>query len=211
VRGLHLAPYSDTGTITNLYDIYIVAPTDSTKVTNHYSIYQAATTAKNYFGSPIYIDTTSSASSAKLSLGNNIDAKKLAVYDGSSNFYGFGLRSGYLDFYSGDAISMSCTSTNNVLIGDTLTNTDGIRLKVDGGAFACSGGICAGSATTDAGDGNIRANGAFYVDDKKVVGDQVVDARCDDTINTSAWDSTTAGVLDSLRDAMIAHGLIAAS
>jgi hypothetical protein len=39
----------------------------------------------------------------------------------------------------------------------------------------------------------------------------IVDARCDDAVNTSTWDSTTAGVLDALRDAMIAHGLIAAS
>lgn len=37
-----------------------------------------------------------------------------------------------------------------------------------------------------------------------------IDIRCDDTINTVAWDSTTAGVLDALRDAMIANGLIAA-
>jgi hypothetical protein len=39
----------------------------------------------------------------------------------------------------------------------------------------------------------------------------VVDARCDDTINTAAMDTTTAGVIDALRDAMISHGLIAAS
>lgn len=38
---------------------------------------------------------------------------------------------------------------------------------------------------------------------------RVVDARIDDTINESAWDATTAGVLDAIRDAMIAKGFIA--
>lgn len=67
------------------------------------------------------------------------------------------------------------------------------------------------------GTGDVRFGGLvnttehYEVDGKQVVGNQVVDARIDDTINTSAWDSTTAGVLDSLRDAMITHGLIAAS
>ena len=42
-----------------------------------------------------------------------------------------------------------------------------------------------------------------------VVGARVVDARCDDAINSG--DATTDGVIDSLRDAMITHGLIAAA
>lgn len=58
---------------------------------------------------------------------------------------------------------------------------------------------------------NINATGVYKVDGIQVVTNRVVDARCDDTINTSAWDSTTAGVLDALRDAMITHGLIAAA
>jgi len=43
----------------------------------------------------------------------------------------------------------------------------------------------------------------------QVVGARVVDARCDDVINSG--DATTDGVIDALRDAMIAHGLIAAA
>ena len=57
----------------------------------------------------------------------------------------------------------------------------------------------------------LYASGVYMVDGTQVVGNRVVDARCDDTINTSSWDSTTAGVLDSLRDAMITHGLVAAA
>ncbi|KKK79168.1 hypothetical protein LCGC14_2836240, partial [marine sediment metagenome] len=43
----------------------------------------------------------------------------------------------------------------------------------------------------------------------QVVGTRVVDARCDDAINSG--DATTDGVIDALRDAMISHGLISAS
>lgn len=52
--------------------------------------------------------------------------------------------------------------------------------------------------------------GVLSVNGTPVVGAQVEDARVDDTINVAAWDATTAGVLDALRDAMIAHGLITA-
>jgi hypothetical protein len=59
--------------------------------------------------------------------------------------------------------------------------------------------------------GNLNITGVYKVDGTQVVGNRVIDARANDTINTTTWDSTTAGVLDSLRDAMITHGLIAAS
>ena len=49
----------------------------------------------------------------------------------------------------------------------------------------------------------------YKVSGTQVVGARVVDARCDDAINTG--DATSDGVIDSLRDAMIAHGLIAAA
>lgn len=60
-------------------------------------------------------------------------------------------------------------------------------------------------------DGVVNAAGSYQVDGTQVVGNRVVDARIDDTINTSAWDSDTAGVLDAIRDAMISHGLMAAA
>lgn len=48
----------------------------------------------------------------------------------------------------------------------------------------------------------------IQIDSTQVIGNRVVDARCDDTINSG--DATTDGVIDALRDAMITHGLIAA-
>jgi len=58
-------------------------------------------------------------------------------------------------------------------------------------------------------NGNINTTGVVKVDDVQVVGNRVIDARCDDAINSG--DATTDGVIDALRDAMIAHGLIAAA
>ena len=98
----------------------------------------------------------------------------------------------------------------NVLIG-TNTDTAGVRLKVVGGSIATDGGLSVGAAATDAADGNIEITGVIKVDGTQVVSNRVVDARADDTINTSTWDATTAGVLNAVRDAMISHGLIAAS
>lgn len=52
-------------------------------------------------------------------------------------------------------------------------------------------------------------DGELQVAGTKVVGARVVDARIDDAINSG--DATTDGVIDAIRDALIAHGLIAAS
>lgn len=57
--------------------------------------------------------------------------------------------------------------------------------------------------------GIVNTTESYQVDGTKVVGNRVVDARCDDAINSG--DATTDGVIDALRDAMIAHGLIAAA
>jgi len=57
--------------------------------------------------------------------------------------------------------------------------------------------------------GNTNVTGVYKVDDIQIISNRVIDARCDDTINSG--DATTDGVIDALRDAMITHGLIAAA
>jgi hypothetical protein len=58
-------------------------------------------------------------------------------------------------------------------------------------------------------DGNLNVTGVYKVDDVQVLGARVVDARIDDVINSG--DATTDGVIDAIRDALIAHGIIAAA
>ena len=66
------------------------------------------------------------------------------------------------------------------------------------------------SGALDANSQNIdNVNSILDVNSAQVVGTRVVDARCDDAINSG--DATTDGVIDALRDAMITHGLIAAA
>ena len=57
----------------------------------------------------------------------------------------------------------------------------------------------------------ILASGVLKVGIVQVVGARVVDAKIDDAINAGAWDATTAGVLEACRDALVTHGLVAAS
>ena len=59
------------------------------------------------------------------------------------------------------------------------------------------------------GDVSLDSGHVYRVNAVQVVGARVMDARCDDAINSG--DATTDGVIDALRDAMIAHGLIAAA
>jgi hypothetical protein len=56
---------------------------------------------------------------------------------------------------------------------------------------------------------NLDVTGVYKVDGVQVITNRVVDARCDDAVNSG--DATTDGVIDALRDAMITHGLIAAA
>jgi len=58
-------------------------------------------------------------------------------------------------------------------------------------------------------DVGFNADEYYQVAGTQVVGARVIDARCDDAINSG--DATTDGVIDALRDAMITHGLIAAA
>jgi hypothetical protein len=109
----------------------------------------------------------------------------------------------------GNAVNFSSTGVKAQMYYKGENNTAsyiGIAAYAFGSA---NGEIHLDNPTYITGDAN--ATGVYKIDGTKVVGNRVVDNRCDDTVNTSTWDSTTAGVLDSLRDAMITHGLIAAA
>ncbi|KKN71434.1 hypothetical protein LCGC14_0420130, partial [marine sediment metagenome] len=54
-----------------------------------------------------------------------------------------------------------------------------------------------------------NVNSILDVNSAQVVGTRVVDARIDDAINSG--DATTDGVIDAIRDALIAHGICVAA
>lgn len=111
---------------------------------------------------------------------------------------------------------------------DTTKSTSGrgvvqlgaaIGLSTDITTVAAAGNLVAirNVTTTEwicGGNGDTWQNGeatvtALKVGANQVVGARVVDARADDVANSG--DATTDGLIDALRDAMIAHGLIAAA
>lgn len=103
---------------------------------------------------------------------------------------------------------------NNLVMYDS----DGdVLLKLDDD-ITVPGGTAPGLAVTGliyAGDGGAvnctcMADDGFYFGFTQVVGPRVVDARADDAV-TSTWGATEAGVLDAVRDCLIAHGLLSAS
>ena len=88
------------------------------------------------------------------------------------------------------------------------SNGNANMVFIDGGNDKVGIGDAAPGEVLDVA-GNINATGVVKIDDVQVVSNRVVDARCDDAVNSG--DATTDGVIDALRDAMITHGLIAAA
>ena len=96
--------------------------------------------------------------------------------------------------------------------GILVTTTDAdpwadvTRLAIEGGAATA---VATWSAITHTGL-NITSGQTLKVAGTQVVSARVVDARCDDVVDAT-YGAEEAGVLDALRDAMVAHGLIAAA
>ncbi len=65
----------------------------------------------------------------KLSLGTDITAKKLAIWDGVNDFYGFGVAIGRITFYTNDTEKMTIKDNGNV--GINITNPQA-KLDVNG-------------------------------------------------------------------------------
>lgn len=107
----------------------------------------------------------------------------------------FGVAGGNRGYVYGSAGSVNFGSWSNIPINLMVNNTS----VMDATA----------SLITMKQDVDIVSGKVLKVNNTQVVGARVVDARCADVANSG--DATTDGLIDSLRDAMIAHGLISAS
>ncbi|WP_374073545.1 tail fiber domain-containing protein [Bdellovibrio bacteriovorus] len=58
-KGIMVSPHIRTGTITNMYDLFLSSASTGGTATNHYSIYQQDSSAKNYFAGKVGIGATS--------------------------------------------------------------------------------------------------------------------------------------------------------
>ncbi len=114
----------------------------------------------------IGIGTTNPRS--KLSLGEDLLSKKLALYDGENDFYGFGLEVGRLNILAGNTVKMSILQTNRVGIG---TTDPGSNLDV----YSNSGTavqITSGNETSP--ELFFKRTGDGYTDWKISAGDQLI-------------------------------------
>jgi len=212
------APYiTSTGTIGTLIGFQIDAQKHA-NVTTAYGIYQAGTNDQNYFAGEVGIGASVPYYPLDVSGTIRLRSTNSIRFGGS----GSGDAGPYL--YSDDAARIRIDGANNYngnLIINVPWGYSSLGLAV-GGTKKWS--IYNAPADTDklifnnaaSGDvayvtqaGSIGVTGSYFVDDVQVVSNRVIDARCDDAINSG--DATTDGVIDALRDAMIAHGLIAAA
>ncbi len=111
--GLLVNPYTATGTITNMYDIYLGSRGAGATVTNRYGIYQMDAAAKNYFNGYVGIGTNNP--SYPLTISGDVWANssiKLHRIDGST-----GLGPGITMSTSNGALGLASSQT---LIGNAL-------------------------------------------------------------------------------------------
>lgn len=81
---------------------------------------------------------TTSIPSVKLSLGTDINTKKLALWDGENDFYGFGVAVGRITFFTNNTEKMTIKDNGNV--GINTTNPQA-KLEVIGSVKVGASGI----------------------------------------------------------------------
>jgi len=165
--------------------------------------------------------TVQTASTGARIILNAAGSGNLYVYDSSNHLVinlddtnGGMVRVGYItglkytNNYGGVSEYFSSTLGNTPIYVSYWTGSawDSGRIVMDYDGNIALGGATGTGRLTAKDVKSIKFSDAFA---NQVVGSRVVDARCDDAIDSG--DATTDGVIDSLRDAMIAHGLIAAS
>jgi hypothetical protein len=137
---------------------------------------------------------------------------------GSSGSVGIFLANSYFGYpdsvYQGftpydDAFNFIFNSLTNHYINMDTDNNSTTAKVVFGKDAATAAGVTEVASIKEDGTFAIMTGGIITIAGTQVVGARVVDARIDDAI--SSGDATTDGVIDAIRDAMIAHGLMAAA
>lgn len=101
--GLSLNPLAMTGSITNLYDLFISTPAGGGSVSNHYAVYQQAPTAMNFFA-------------AKTGFGT-VTPEKLVHISGTGS--------------SGLLLDNGTTDSTNIIFHDSSQGVSGVTWNMD--------------------------------------------------------------------------------
>lgn len=155
-----------------------------------------------------------SGANNNITLVDSTNTVKVTIDDDSDGFIGVGDPTGHnLTWIDDGLVSCSADSNRDIFAVHYWTgsayDTNMAAITSQGNAVFCSGSTGSPVYITG-GDVKISTGKGLKVNNKYVVKDQVVDARADDAV-TSTWGATEAGVLDAVRDCLIAHGLLSAS
>jgi len=210
------------------YNTIVGAYASTKTTTGGYNVLVGFHSGLNCTGSNNVIIGTDAVAGANPSASGNVIIGYQAGYGatGSTNIF-IGHKAGYYETGSNKLFIDNLSRTNeadarlkaliygvfDAAVANQYLTVNG-QLQVTGVGihyFGGSVGFGGDTAPAEAVDvtGNINATGVLKIDDVQVVSNRVIDARCDDAINSG--DATTDGVIDALRDAMITHGLIAAA
>jgi len=198
-----------SGTISTTYGLYV---SPSTVGVSNYAA---------YFGGSVGIGTPTPSAQLDISA----DAGAIVQLKTASNAIGVGDILGKLQFWTSDlsgnaagvgaylaAVGGDAYGEDTDLVFATAhlpgSNAASERLRIRGLNGNVGIGDTAPAEKLDV-TGNANVTGVYKVDDVQVLSNRVIDARCADVANSG--DATTDGLIDALRDAMIAHGLIAAA
>jgi len=183
------------------------------------------TTAYSNVGVGAYALGACVTGSYNMSLGQN----SLRLLTSGSNNVAIGYNALYAQTTSSNNTAVGYEAGVYITGGSTFNITSGTSVYIGRATKAYADGDAneivigynatgAGSNTATLGNtsitstvlrGTVNTDGSYQVDGVQVVSNRVIDARIDDVINSG--DATTDGVIDALRDIIIAHGLGAAA
>ncbi|ASD62624.1 tail fiber domain-containing protein [Bdellovibrio bacteriovorus] len=136
--GIRIVPHLQSGTVTNMYDLFLQNPSTGGTVTNRYGIYQQNTGAKNYFAGATGFNTATSPL-ANIHIGSsgagNTAYSSFQMGNDATTTHNFHIVNEYgssrrLNFYKGNLGSgqmlMSLDASGLLTLGETGSNGMGI-------------------------------------------------------------------------------------
>ncbi|WP_374027568.1 tail fiber domain-containing protein [Bdellovibrio bacteriovorus] len=143
--GIRIVPHLQSGTVTNMYDLFLQNPSTGGTVTNRYGIYQQSTTAKNYFAGATGFNTATSPL-ANIHIGSsgagNTAYSSFQMGNDATSSNNFHIVNEFatnrrLNFYKGNlgsgGLLMSLSDTGYFTVGETAATGGGVLSLKPGG------------------------------------------------------------------------------
>ncbi|AFY02863.1 putative cell wall surface anchor family protein [Bdellovibrio bacteriovorus str. Tiberius] len=143
--GIRIVPHLQSGTVTNMYDLFLQNPSTGGTVTNRYGIYQQNTGARNYFAGATGFNTATTPL-ANVHIGSsgagNAAYSSFQMGNDATSSNNFHIVNEYatnrrLNFYKGNlgsgGLLMSLSDTGYFVVGETASTGGGVLSLKPGG------------------------------------------------------------------------------